>query len=92
VFPLPTPGNTEKKDYSEVQVLQRCAEVQALEAAQVEHDRPAWLEKGRIPVLVGGHVGFIAAYVIGLFTIFHVARAYKKLEIKVRLPAAVVRL
>jgi hypothetical protein len=58
----------------------------------VEHDRPAWLENARIPVLVGGHVGFIAAYVIGLFTIFHVARAYKKLEIKVRLPGAAVAL
>lgn len=37
----------------------------------------------QVPVLVGGHVGFLLAYVLGLYTIFNVAKAYKKLELKV---------
>jgi hypothetical protein len=69
-----------------MQAAQRCAEVQRLEAAQTEQDTPDWVANARVPVLVGAYVGFIAAYFLGLFTIFHVARAYKKLELKVWLP------
>jgi hypothetical protein len=64
-------------------VLRRCAEVQTLSGTQTEQDLPDWLVNSRVPVLVGAYVGFIAAYLLGLFTIFYVARGYKKLEIKV---------
>ena len=37
-------------------------------------------------MLVGGHVGFLVAYCLGLYTIFNVAKAYKKLELKVCVP------
>jgi hypothetical protein len=71
-----------------MQAAQRCAEVQRLEAAQTAQDTPDWVANARVPVLVGAYVGFIAAYFLGLFTIFHVARAYKKLELKVWLPCS----
>ena len=67
-----------------VQVAQRCAGVQQLEASQVEHKHPDWLASARAPVLVGGYIGFPVAYCVGLYTIFHVAKAYKKLDLKVR--------
>lgn len=66
-----------------MQVVQRCAGVQQLESSQVETDHPDWLANARVPVLVGGYIGFLVAYCVGLYTIFHVAQAYKKLELKV---------
>lgn len=59
--------------------------MQQLEAAQVEYEHPEWLANARAPVLAGGYIGFLVAYCVGLYTIFHVARAYKKLELKVHL-------
>ena len=64
--------------------MQRCADVQQLESSQAEFDHPDWLANAKHPILVGGHIGFLVAYCLGLYTIFHVARAYKKLELKVR--------
>lgn len=64
---------------------QRCAAVALLQGSELHGQRqhPPWLANARIPVLIGGHIGFVSAYFIGLFTIFHVAAAYKKLELKV---------
>lgn len=69
----------------EVQATKKCAEVTQLQSGslQVERKRPPWLANARVPVLVGGNIGFTVAYFIGLYTIFHVAQAYKKLELKV---------
>ena len=70
-----------------MQVGANCDLVQQLNATQSSTDRLAWVGNSRMPVLIGGHVGFIVAYCLGLYTIFHVARAYKKLELKVCLLA-----
>ena len=61
------------------------------EAVQESDQTPEWIANGRIPVLVGGHFAFIVSYILGLYTIFHVAKAYKKLELKVRLLALLLR-
>ena len=63
----------------------KCDLVQQLNATQTSTDQLDWVVNSRVPVLIGGHVGFLLAYFLGLYTIFHVARAYKKLELKVRL-------
>ena len=61
------------------------------EALQQGNATPKWITNGRTPVLVGGHFAFIISYFLGLYTIFHVARAYKKLELKVRLLALLLQ-
>ena len=63
-----------------VQVGVMCDEPQAIGS---QRGTPAWISQGRVPVLVGGHLAFIVSYFLGLYTIFHVAKAYKKLELKV---------
>ena len=64
-------------------MLKRCADVQLLESSQAEFDHPDWLANAKHPVSIGGHIGFVVAYCLVLYTIFHVARAHKKLEFKV---------
>jgi hypothetical protein len=67
-----------------VQLVQQCAALTQLEQAQSAQRRhPPWLAEARMPVLVGGHIGFTLAYFIGIFTIYYVTKAYKKLELKV---------
>jgi hypothetical protein len=66
-----------------LQVVRRCAEAEQLAGSQTEYDHPDWLANARVPVLLGGYIGFILAYFLSLYTIFHVAKAYKKLELKV---------
>ena len=78
-----------------MQLESQCQAVGALENAQgcgddptIECDttrHPQWLEDARWPVLIGGYIGFIVAYCVGLYTIFNVAKSYKKLQMKVRL-------
>lgn len=45
---------------------------------------PEWLENSRVPLLIGGEVGFSLAYLLGLYTIMHVAAAYKRFSRQVR--------
>jgi hypothetical protein len=52
---------------------------------RVESEHPPWLANAKVPVLVGGNIGFTVAYFIALYTIYHVAKAYKKLELKVNI-------
>jgi hypothetical protein len=63
-----------------VQIAAACGYLSAL---QSDIQQPKWIANSKIPVLVGGYVGFPMAYLLGLFTIFRVAKAYKKLELKV---------
>jgi hypothetical protein len=63
-----------------VQIAQACGYLNAL---QSHREQPKWIANSKLPVLIGGHVGFAMAYLLGLFTIFRVAKAYKNLELKV---------
>lgn len=75
-----------------MQATRKCSEVAQLESGnlQVERHHPPWLENARIPVLVGGNIGFVVAYFVGLYTIFHVAQAYKKLDLKVSTASSIM--
>ena len=69
-----------------MQIAGSCEAVQLLDSAQGEPSNPEWMSNATAPILIGGHIGFVVAYCLGLYTIFHVARAYKKLELKVCFP------
>jgi hypothetical protein len=71
-----------------LQIEANCEAVQLLNSTQSDIGHPEWVTKARTPVLVGGYLGIIVGYVLSLYTIFHVARAYKKLEMKVCLHAS----
>jgi hypothetical protein len=73
-----------------LQIEANCAAVQQLNSTQSDTGQPDWVTMARTPILVGGYLGFIVGYVLSLYTIFHVARAYKKLELKVCLHAAIM--
>lgn len=75
-----------------LQVVERCGAVDQLATSQAEYDHPSWLANAQTPVLVGGYIGFLLAYILALYTIFHVARAYKKLELKVCLHFHIVEI
>lgn len=66
-----------------VQTVAACRTARTLFGAQQEEPHPEWLRDSRTPVLVGGFAAVIIAYCISMYTIYHVARAYKKLELKV---------
>eukprot|EP00892_Ulva_mutabilis_P009433 jgi/Ulvmu1/6862/UM031_0067.1 len=67
------------------EVLERCQTERQLQGAQQAQRRhPRWLAEGETPVLLGGAAAVVAAYCISMYTIYHVARAYKRLELKLR--------
>lgn len=69
---------------SGVQVLAGCQTAAMLQAAQDDSGHPRWLARAETPVLIGGFAAVVTAYAISMYTIYHVAKAYKKLEIRVR--------
>lgn len=72
-----------------LQVLEACqASLQLQGAQQAQRRHPAWLAKAERPVLLGGSGAVVCAYCIIMYTIYHVARAYKKLELKVCPPVS----
>eukprot|EP00892_Ulva_mutabilis_P009432 jgi/Ulvmu1/6861/UM031_0066.1 len=66
------------------EVLAACRTARALQAAQGEQQHPRWLADAREPVLIGGFAAVISAYCISMYTIYHVARAYKHLEVRLK--------
>eukprot|EP00892_Ulva_mutabilis_P002674 jgi/Ulvmu1/12407/UM009_0056.1 len=71
-------------DLSHDEVLAACETASGLEALQDEQPHPQWLADARSPVLIGGFAAIIAAYCISMYTIYHVARAYKGLELRLK--------
>lgn len=68
-----------------MQIQESCRKIGSLTESQVARtSKTKWLDHSKVPVLVGGHIGFLVAYCIGLYTIYYVARSYKRLELKVR--------
>jgi hypothetical protein len=68
-----------------VKVVENCAAVEKLTKDQVTtREHPEWLNKSRVPVLIGGYIAFAVAYCLGLYTVWHMARAYKRLEVQAR--------
>lgn len=47
-------------------------------------ENPQWVLDAETPVKVGGKVGFLLAYLLGIYTILHIARAYKRFILSVR--------
>lgn len=75
-----------------LQVLEACrAERQLQDVQQAQRQHPSWLAEAEGPVVFGGGAAVVCAYAISMYTIYHVARAYKKLELKVRLPPPLMR-
>lgn len=69
-----------------VQVLTACQTASLLQLAQDSQAHPRWLADAETPVLIGGFAAVIMAYCISMYTVYHVAKAYKRLELRVRLP------
>ena len=67
-----------------MQAVDKCQRLHALTGGAVDDLHPEWLSRAHVPIMVGGHIGFSVAYLVGLYTIFYVARSYKRLELKVR--------
>jgi hypothetical protein len=60
-----------------------CATAESVQALFGLDRNPKWLEESYTPILIGGNVGFFLAYLLGIYTILHVATAYKSFFKKV---------
>lgn len=60
-----------------------CLAASAIQSIFGEAENPQWLLDSHDPIRIGGYLGFILAYVLGLYTILHVAGAYKRFVLKV---------
>jgi hypothetical protein len=65
------------------QVLAQCQAATMLSDVISEGATPRWLTEARLPVIIGGRLAFTAAFLLGLYTIFHVAAAYKRFNKRV---------
>jgi hypothetical protein len=65
------------------QVLAQCQAASVLSDVIGGGTTPRWLTEARLPVIICGRIAFTAAFLLGLYTIFHVAQAYKHFKKRV---------
>ena len=63
---------------------------QCLPALQVQslidqQQTPEWVANSETPIRLGGRIAFVLAWLLSLYTVLYVARAYKQFTLKVRL-------
>jgi hypothetical protein len=86
-YKLPLLKTCEKKTHSWFNHL-RCCGMQALQAECIaasaiqsvfgRSENPRWVLESYDPIRIGGTLGFVLAYILGLYTLLHVAGAYKR--------------
>jgi hypothetical protein len=62
-----------------MQALQpECIAASAIQSVFGGPTNPQWVLEAYDPIRIGGNLGFALAYLLGIYTILHVASAYKR--------------